>query len=279
MQSSSKIKAVIFSKDRASQLLLLLDTYHSNCLDIDQIQTAVIYKCSGEKHTKQYASVQTLHPEIQFIEEDTLEKDTKRFWSDADYIFFMVDDCVFVKPFEVLRIVSLLQKKEACLGFSLRLGQNTTYCYPFSKNQCVPIFEHVEDDIMQYNWTRSELDFGYPLEVSSSIFRMADLRSILSSISFSTVNELESILASHTKLFSMEKQNLLCFELSRAFCNPLNVVSCPETNKNRRSELPENSSEYLTSQFEKGYKIDPSCFIDFVPNACHQEVSLNWIQR
>ena len=33
------------------------------------------------------------------------------------------------------------------------------------------------------------------------------------------------------------------------------------------------------SKFEKGYKIDISPFLNFVPIGCHQEVDILWVER
>src|SRR4030042_1966805 len=49
-----------------------------------------------------------------------------------------------------------LQKHPYAIGFSLRLGKNTTYCYPLDKGQRLPEFQTIEQDILKYNWTNAE---------------------------------------------------------------------------------------------------------------------------
>jgi len=74
-----------------------------------------------------------------------------------------------------------------------------------------------------------------------------------------------------------EKCMLLCFNTSKAFCNPLNVIV--ETNKNRKSDNPEYTVQTVAAKFEAGYKIDVSKLYGFVPIGCHQVVDPVWIAR
>jgi len=70
----------------------------------------------------------------------------------------------------------LFESNEETLGFSLRLGQNLDYCYSLSKEQSVPTHA-VDGEIMLWNWTSAESDWNYPLEVSSSIYKMSTILS------------------------------------------------------------------------------------------------------
>lgn len=272
-------KILTFSKDRAAQLLLLLDTIGACCLDFANFEMVVLYKTSDEKQEDQYQEVAKLHPSVVFQKEMNLEKDVRSNLSQTDFILFLVDDCIFVNKMELKDVISTLELHPDCLGFSLRLGKNTVNCYPFRCSQKIPDFVPVNEQKLKFNWTTSEYDFGYPLELSSSVYRVQDISKILSITGFQSVNHFESVIAAHSNMFRKNKPNLLCYEQSRSFCNPLNIVGCPESNQNRHSKRTDRSALYLSSCFANGLKIDPHKFIGYVPNGCHQEAELSWVER
>jgi hypothetical protein len=69
----------------------------------------------------------------------------------------------------------------------------------------------------------------------------------------------------------------LCYENSVTFCNPINKVQTVATN--RAGSVVEYSSDHLAQLFESGYRIKVEAYTGFVPNACHQEVALNFEKR
>ncbi|MEW6054238.1 MAG: glycosyltransferase [Nitrospirota bacterium] len=174
--------------------------------------------------------------------------------------------------FEVLQS---LESHTDALGFSLRLGRNTQYCYSLNRDQRLPDFEAVGKGILKYDWSKGECDFGYPLEVSSSVYRTEDILPFIAQFPFRNPNTLEAFIDANKSIFQKEKPFLLCFEQSAAFCTPANIVQQSWTN--RASNKREYSPEKLTELFEKGYRIDLRQFMHFTPNACHQEVELSFI--
>jgi hypothetical protein len=48
---------------------------------------------------------------------------------------------------------------------------------------------------------------------------------------------------------------------------------------NRDSGIREYSAKDLAEIFKKGYKIDVEKYLDFIPNACHQERELYFKKR
>jgi len=273
------IQPLIFSKDRAVQLLALLDSLRIMCLDFDTLPFCVLYKTSSNTHAQQYAIVKSLYPNVIFVSEDNLEKNTIAILQSSDFILFLVDDCIAIKPFEVEYSTDVLAENEDCLGVSLRLGQNTSYCYPHSCFQKIPDFTSMQSNVLKFDWTTSEYDFGYPLELSSSIYRTKDILPSIQSFHFSTVNDLESKLDTIKDKYRKLRPNLVCYKTSRAFCNPLNIVGSVETNKNRKSEKKDYAIECLCAKFENGWKINVESFFKEFVIGCHQEAALNWMKR
>ena len=189
---------------------------------------------------------------------------------DNKYIVFLVDDNIFVRDFNLRDCVVVLDKCRELLGFSLRLGENTTFCYPLNSPQELPEFTKLCDDLVKFDWTNSEYDFGYPLEVSSSIFRIEEIVPFMMALRFNNPNTLEEQMASHTSLFRSRFPYLGCFRRSVTFCNPINKVQT--IIPNRAGEVVYYGIDELATRFEHGERIKVDAYNDFVPNGCHQEV-------
>ena len=190
------------------------------------------------------------------------------------HILFLVDDNLFVRDFSLGDFLAVLKDHPDALGLSLRLGRNTTYCYTMNQSQSLPQFEIVQHGILKFDWTTSELDFAYPLEVSSSVYRSEGLFSLIAIQPFNNPNELEYQLAISANYFKSKNPFLLCPESSYTFCNPLNLVQSFASN--RSSSNTEYSSEHLATLFEQGYRIDVKAYDGFTPVSCHQEVPLEF---
>ena len=279
MSTPLNVKCLIFSKDRAAQLLLLLESLTLYCDDWKLFPITVLYKVTTERDKEQYEIVQTTYPSVNFKLEQDLRTDFYDVLKGTEYILFFTDDSIATQSFSVEGCCDLLHEKNDALGFSLRLGTNIFYCYPYRCVQKVPRLTKLENDVLEFDWSRAEYDFAYPLEVSSSIFRTSDILASLDSChcNFSTVNHIESFMAVRIHMFIKDKPNLLCYDTSRAFANPLNIVTSAVGN--RFSTKSRYEASCLSDSFEKGYKIDISPFLNFVPIGCHQEVDILWVER
>jgi glycosyltransferase involved in cell wall biosynthesis len=266
---------LIFSKDRALQLDAALRSLLLHCKDADSTLLLVLFTASTPVHAAQYSQLAEeyqLYPFLQFVRERDFRSDVLALLAPYDYVLFVVDDNMFVRDFRLSGVIESLQKNRDALGFSLRLGENTTYCYPVDQEQRLPEFQAARQGILTWNWTTAELDFGYPLEVSSSVYRTDDIMPFLSMLSFNNPNTLEERMSSHNSAFRNEKPFLLCFEQSATFCAPLNIVQTAWPN--RASAKLEYNPDSLARLFRKGYRIDISAYDDFLPKACHEEVEL-----
>ncbi len=171
------LRTIIFSKNRAMQLDATLRSYLKHCKDFGKSDVYVLYLATNEFHKQQYrilaSDAKYSSVPIKFVPEKDFRNDLIALLSGIDYVLFLTDDNIFVKDFTLQSILNALQKNSDAIGFSLRLGKNTTYCYPFDKNHSLPEFEICGNSILKFNWTNAEYDFGYPLELSSSIYRIS----------------------------------------------------------------------------------------------------------
>ncbi len=271
----TKVIAIVFSKDRSMQLDCLLSTFYKHCRDADDVYVNVLYAASSDRHQARYAVLADRFSTVNFVPEHNFKDDLIALLRSSQYVLFAVDDNIFVNDFSVRHIVECLDRDDGALGFSLRLGVNTTYCYMLNRFQVSPKFTASDTGTLAYEWPSAECDFGYPLELSSSVYRINDVLPILASGNFSNPNTLEAFLDARKSEFITSKKTLLCFRTSVSFCSPLNMVQA--TYANRAGGNPLYSPDKLAELYTAGYRIDIEPFSGFVSNSCHQEVELQFI--
>ncbi len=306
------IKVLIFSKDRAMQLEAVLRSFFLHCHDYQLGKITVLFTTSSVQHADQYAELQReyqKYPNLVFVRQGNFRQDvindlikgsglTERLyrraakWNHwigmllgmlippeppAGELLFLVDDNLFVRDFLLTDCIDLLEHHPDILGVSLRLGRNTGFCYPFSRVQSLPVFDHAENGILVYRWVGADLDFSYPLEVSSSIYRLTELARLLIGLPFQNPNELEEQMAIHAKHYKKKLPILACFEKSITFCNPINKVQTAIPNL--AGQVIRFSPQDLAVLFDEGKRIDVLAYKDFTPNGCHQEVDLVFKER
>lgn len=273
-----KVTAVVFSKDRAMQLDCTLRSLRHHCRDVDRLSVRVIYTSSNHLHERGYRALEKEYsPSVEFVREGSLRSDVLSSVASCDYVLFLVDDNIFVRDFNVGNIVEALGEDNLALGASLRLGRNTTYCYMLDKVQGLPAFARAGNELLSFDWTGSEYDFGYPLEVSSSLYRASDILPLLQKLEFANPNTLEAILDTHKNVFR-HMPHLLCCETSVTFCNPVNKVQSVFFG-NRAGRDDGCSADVLIDRFLEGYRVDVAHYSGFVPNSCHQEVEVHLIRE
>jgi hypothetical protein len=300
------IQGMVFSKDRALQLDGCLSSFARHVTDADSVRMVIVYAASSPRFLRQY---QDLASEQAMRADFVLEQDFRKQvlgalqagspqvpavggWSPlsrirrrrstaqdgpSDCILFLVDDVLFVRPFALATAQEALHINPDALGFSLRLGRNTTGSYVLNRTQALPLFQDAGPKIRKFDWTNADGDFGYPLEISSSIYRLSTMSSLVRTLPFSDPNTLESQLSLRTKYFRRSHPSMLCPETSVVFGVPLNRVQ--EVYENRASDDPEWSIERLADRFDKGYRFDIDALDGFVPAACHQEIGLSFMER
>ena len=273
-----KYRNLIFSKDRASQLLALLESLERHCLDITSIDTCVLYLVTTEQHERQYKQLEETHDWVKFQREKNIESDILSLLQDTEHVTFFTDDSICIRDFRIKEVAEMLQAQQDSIGFSLRLGRNITYSYPHSCSQDKVDFEEIAANILKINWTKYKCDFGYPMELSSSVYRTSEILQMLCGTNMSTLKHVENSLWQRSKQkMTNKKPYLLCYPVSRTFSNALNITA-PDTG-NRYSKRQDCTIEKMADNFDEGYKIDVSTFDIFTPIGCHQEVDLSWVKR
>lgn len=193
--------------------------------------------------------------------------------SREEYLLFLTDDNIFVRDFYMREVTDALRNNPEALGFSLRLGVNISYTYMHDHSQPLPYFTELPNTALKYKWPIATDDFGYALEISSSVYRAGELAPYILGLAFHNPNELEAEMAARKNRFVKRFPELLCFSQSVTFCNPINKVQ-QAFDQNRASQIYFYSPDELAARFELGDRIRVETYSGFVPVSCHQEVEL-----
>lgn len=199
------INLIVFSKDRPWQLSEYLRTFFWLCTDQYRARVSVIYSSTSPETDSLYQILIHRYLGVNFIR----QSDSCSFSSAVsalinlsdNHIMFGVDDLLWYDEFELQPITYILDTRPDILGYSFRLHPGISYCQPANCEEKCPEYKKVfvgKDMIgLEYRCSPPDVDFCYPYEVSSSMYRAKDIRAILSkSLSWraiNTPNDLESI--------------------------------------------------------------------------------------
>tara|TARA_R110002167_G_scaffold19214_2_gene71200 strand:+ start:576 stop:1511 length:936 start_codon:yes stop_codon:yes gene_type:complete len=189
------INGLVLSKNRASQLRLLLESIKLNAEGFFN-EIKIIYTSSDDDYAKGYEKLisENILDNIVWVKETNFVKnflDAFEF-CETEYICGIVDDCVFYKkiPLDSEQVCRVMADP-AIFCFSLRLGLNT-YIQNFATQSYDPLWssspfpqprfrEAIEansdyDESMaciKWNWMirTFESNFGYPISLDGHIYR------------------------------------------------------------------------------------------------------------
>lgn len=205
----NKIGAIVFSKDRAAQLKLFLDSVIENANGIFDLNVFVEY--TDEKYREGYELVvsDAKYGDINFIYPEAHKALYPNAFKDkvvevmeerCDYFTFFLDDDIIYNKVELADITSTIESDDDIVCFSLRLGENTTKCYTLGAENVMHDMD-VNGDVMKWDWTLHYLDFGYPFAMDGHVFRRKDILKLVKKTSFVNVEELEMGLFDFCEVF------------------------------------------------------------------------------
>lgn len=259
---------VIFSKDRALQLELLIRSMKKYFVDFDQYVIQVLYAASNSEYNAGYDYLKKIHPEIKYLKETNFKRDLLDLVDERKYFtLFFVDDLIFKNPFTMKspQIQTFRESRDiACL--SLRLHPRLTWCYSMNKPMKKP--SHMPDNV--WLWGGNDGDYSYTMSVDGHIFKTDDIFCKLSKYNYNSPNTLEGQLATYI----IQKSKMMCFEKSVIFNNPFNKVQKDLNNKSQ-----DISTLYLNGMFLTGYVIDLKPYHDLENESVHKEVDIRLIKN
>ena len=259
---------IIFSKNRACQLNLLLDSLKKNSPALfDKIH--VLYKAEGD-YVLGYEKLKEKYAGINFHLENNFRHDLFKLIDDeVEATTFMVDDAVVFKEILARKIDIIRPVVEDYVIFSLRLGENCVYSHP--ANLHYTLGEHeINGEYITFDYTKQQIgDFRYPLSTDGHIFNTTLIKDLLIEIDFNNPNTLEAFLQRFVATNSIPT-TVKCFRESKLVSIPVNLVN--NTFKNRHGLEFGISEKELNDKFISGEKIDLTLMDFSSVNGPHKEI-------
>jgi len=254
---------VIFSRDRGSQLELLLRSMKIHFKEWDECQISVLYTFSNYIFGKGYEKTKQLHPEINYKLEKSFKQDLLSLMDKSEkFSTFLVDDNIFKEDFSIEdEKMKMLETDSNILCLSLRLHPRLSYCYP-ARCEMVSPSPYKNN---KFNWIGKTGDYGYPMSLDGSIFRTNEIMYRLQHLNYSNPNTLESNLAA----MPIKKPFMVMYDKSVIINNPANKVQT--FNQNVHGNI---SAEFINDEYLKGKIISLKNSKGLENISCHQEIDI-----
>lgn len=201
----SEITTIIFSKNRACQLELLLRSLN--------MPATVLYTYDPEFKLG-YEKLIGMYPSVKFIRQNNLKEQIIE--NLGEYTMFEVDDVVMIEPFtEDCPEFAEFKRNPEILCLSLRMS-------PYYKG--APVFKN-----NTWEWRGLKHSWGYPMSVSSHIFRKCDI--------LPTIKKINTLEIPHHLEIALRKNPpnrplMLCFDKPKTINNEANLVQSVYPTKN-----------------------------------------------
>jgi hypothetical protein len=274
------ITTIIFSKNRACQLDLLLRSIKQNLATLNDI--VVLYTYTSTEFQLGYDILKSKYKNIRFVEQissDSFEIDIRYILlNECDNLlcFFVDDNIVYSKSYLTTHIIESLLSNPTLCTLSLRLGTNIKLQDPNSQQPIqLPqaFYRHKINDINFLLWPRYSCNrygnFGYSFSVDGHIYSK-DL--ILQGLTydFDTPNAFEG-------KYNIDHfpEYMVCLEQSVVVNSPTNAVS----NYNTAGQKFPVSVEKLNELFLDNFVIDLNSIMQTNVVSCHQEIPFKFIEE
>jgi hypothetical protein len=262
---------VIFSKDRAAQLDLLLATMK---IHWKALRPTVLWTASEPVFERGYEKANAIHPGVKFVRERprTILNRNSAFKKDLlsvldarkPYVLCFVDDVVFLRsPDEEQIIHALCNDKVACA--SLRMQPGYDHAYTRGESMVPPT---IGDDGL-WDWTKCDHDWGYPMTVDGHLYRMLDIEPLFRSLKYRNPNSLEAAMDSNR----LDRPLMHCHGSAVIVNNPANLVQTQHGNRHG-----DQSAHTINERFIASERIDPECVDGVERRGPHTEFAYRFIR-
>lgn len=270
------IQTIVFSRDRAAQLDLLLRSLVRLTRIIGQI--TVLYRYTSNEHRLGYELCKEQHKTVVFEHEHDFQTQTRDLihYGAHDHLMFLCDDDIVVGLWNIAEMrdpTQILENHRDILCVSLRLGENTTQCYPLRIDQGTPNWERSAYGAKTWLWRNEAGDWNYPGSLDGHIFERNLLRTLLANADYQGPNQLEEELSRGCLNLWREYPLMACYDRSLISGVPINLVN--DTHRsNRHGETHQRSTEELNDQYLEGKRLNLGTIRAKDLTAAHNELDL-----
>lgn len=244
---TSEISTIIFSKNRACQLELLLRNFN--------MPAVVIYTYDPDFRLG-YEKLIPMYPYFKFIHQTNLKEQVIE--NLGDYTMFDVDDDVMIEHFnEDCPEFAEFKKNPDIICLSLRLAPYYTRGRP-------PISED-----NTWGWRGQRHSWGYPMALTTTIFRKEDILQTIMDSAPEIPNDIEKALRRNPP----NRPLMMCFDKAKTITNEANIVQNKYPTPNFGVSL-----QMLEERFLKGERLSLEYIKEAAKSAsdCFIRVDYEW---
>ena len=217
------INTIIFSKDRACQLDLLIRSI-KKYFHLDTYKLIVLYTTSNDKYEIGYDILKNLHKDVSFIKENNFKND---FISLIDkklpYIITFTDDAIIRDHIVVDNIFYDFVDNEDIMCINMRLGRSVEYRLMddlYGGPELIRPPELDSGNIWRWVGDHKTTGFYYPMSAFGHLFRTVEFVEYISIISWNGIHDYETMMANNP----MKNPLLICYDTNKIIDICLNVV-------------------------------------------------------
>jgi len=272
------MRGIIFSKDRACQLHLLLESLQINDPYKVFDDVHVIYTNTSDEFDKGYDITAREFPDVEFHKQGLFKQDVMDLLHSCEskLMSFFVDDIILYRKiaFTEQDINDLFIANDTSLAcMSLRLGSNVRILYQQNRTMYQPTFS---ENGGFYIWNRRTAPFlenyNYPMSVDGHIFRTEEMRKYAALVFFNNPNEFESNL---TLEWAKIVPPLMACPIRSVIVNsPINRVQ--DQYRNKFGTVFSFSTKGLNDKYLDGKRIDLDSINPEKIVASHQELEVKF---
>jgi len=226
---------IIYTKDRACQLDLLLRSIKDNFMNTHKI--SILEDWSNEEFKHGYDKIKSTEYglELEFIKQDrgifyNVLKQTAEA-STTEHILPLCDDDVFIRHTDITDVSKYVDAD--VVGIHFRFSSDLTISYHHGVVLPQPDFIYI-GDYLKWNWTTYNIPgrWGYPYQAGGMVYKTEFLRHMIHNIKFDLPNYLES--AMMTNRYKWNKQHIVAFKHSPIVNISINRVQQDVPNRGGR---------------------------------------------
>jgi hypothetical protein len=268
------LNVIIFSKDRAMQLHLLLESILLN-FNVEDYKLNILYKASNDEYNRGYNMIRDLYPQFLYKREENFKSDLMSFFNNSEYTVFLTDDDIIYQSLKLnndeLHNIFMLTEANC---FSLRLGLNTVNCYTMQRlNKLENFNKHsffhdtdLIEPVISWKVKDGTNDYAYPMSVDGHIFKTEYIKNLCEVLEYSNPNLFEGFLSN----FGKPEMIISSYGHSKLVNSPINRVQ--DTFQNLSGMKYKYSVEDLNEMYLDGLILNLEKMNFNEITGCHQEI-------